>query len=138
MLQAMQNIPYRHRPGFIVLFSLLSVVLTFPEVLAGFGVDVDKAYVWAYNDLFVHRYDALADLVFPYGPLGFLKFPLPVGHNREIGFAFAFFVRFLQAVYFLLALKKYTGRLGFGSYLLLLLLLKISSFDLAFPSVALC
>jgi len=134
----MQNLSYQNKPWFIILFSLLAVTITFPEVLAHFGVDVDKAYVWAYNDLFVHNFRALKELVFPYGPLGFLKFPLPIGYNWEIGFAFAFLIRFLQSVYFLLAIKKYKGKLHIGSYILLVILLKVTSFDLAFASIALC
>jgi hypothetical protein len=134
----MQSLSYRTKPWFIVLFSLLAVALTFPEVLNHFGVNVDKAYVWAYNDLFTNNFQALKGLVFPYGPLGFLKFPLPIGHNWEIGFSFVLFIRILQALYFLLAIKKYKGGLNTWSYILLVILLKITSFDLIFASIALC
>jgi len=123
---------------FALLFAVTAVIFTFPIVLNYLGEGVDYAYIWAYNVLFADSMTDLSRLIFTYGPLGFLKFPLAVGYNWEIGFVFAFLIRFLQAIYFLLAWKKFRGRLGIGAYVALLVLLKLTQFDLVFASIMLC
>ena len=130
--------PAINRNRFIVLFSLSAAVLTFPRVLQNYGQGADAAYVWAYNHLFVSDFAALKNLVFAYGPLGFLKFAQPIGHNESIALGFALLLRWVQAVFFLQALKACGEKLRVWHYLLLLLLLRITSFDLAFVSIMLC
>lgn len=127
-----------NRLWFILLFCLLAVMLTFPGLLHGYGPGIDMAYVWAYNHLFVHDFTALRELIFTYGPLGFLKFPQAMGLNAWTGFLFLVLLRWLQAVLFLQVLKKYREKLRIIDYLVLLLLLRITSYDLAFASIMLC
>lgn len=123
---------------FAIFFVLGAVVLTFPVILNYLGAGVDYAYIWAFNDLFANNYNQLNQLVFTYGPLGFLKFPLPISYNWEFGFLFLFLLRLLQAVYFLMAWKKIRGKFGIAAYLSLLVLLKITQFDLVFASIMFC
>lgn len=134
----MQQSSLLNKNWFIVLASICAVILTIPDLLNYPGLGVDKAYIWAYNDLFINDFYQLRNLIFTYGPLGFLKFPLPMGYNWEIGFAFLFIIRFIQVLLFLFTIKNYRQSLHIGIYILALVLLKISSFDLIFASIMLC
>ena len=64
---------------------LVIFLFTFPNLEPDFGAGLDSSYVWAINHFFAHDYDKLTHMVYPFGPLGFLKMPLPIGSNLIIG-----------------------------------------------------
>jgi hypothetical protein len=69
----------------IILISSIIFLFTFPRLEPDFGPGLDSSYVWAFNHLFANDYGKLTDLIYPFGPLGFLKMPVPIGDNLEIG-----------------------------------------------------
>ena len=76
------------RQNNILLLSILSVVLlllTFPKIDPEIGSGIDNSYLIAFNHFFYSDIQIVKDLIFTYGPLGFLKHPLPMGNNLELG-----------------------------------------------------
>lgn len=61
----------------------------FPGWWVTLGGGLDQSYVWALNWLRGSPFRFGADLVFNYGPLGFLLFPAAMGSNRALGIAFS-------------------------------------------------
>ena len=72
---------------FGVLLAVVMVVLTYPSFEPDYSVGIDASYVWGLNWLFDHDYSTLTRLVYPYGPLMFLKMPV-------IGWHFIVFLLF--------------------------------------------
>jgi len=77
------------------LIILVIYLFTFPRLEPDFGAGLDSSYVWAINHLFSNNYDKLTHLVYPFGPLGFLKMPLPLGHNLITGLVTLSVLKFL-------------------------------------------
>ena len=69
--------------------AIVIFLLTFPKFSPFFEPGLDHSYIWALNWLFQNDYSQLTDLVYPLGPLAFLKHPLAMGAN--LGFAIAFY-----------------------------------------------
>ena len=78
-----------NKPWFIALLALLPVVLTYPVFEPDFGTGLDSSYVWGLNWLFDNDYSTLKHLIYPYGPLAFLK--IPTAPNGHFAFALAFY-----------------------------------------------
>lgn len=66
---------------FVSAITLLIFLFTFPDVSPDYGPGLDPSYVWGLNWLFVHDYSTLTSLIYPFGPLSFLKYPIGEGHN---------------------------------------------------------
>ncbi|MBI9036710.1 MAG: hypothetical protein JEY97_01135 [Bacteroidales bacterium] len=100
------------RQNNILLLSILSVVLlilTFPEIDPEIGSGIDNSYIIAFNHFFSSDIQIVKDLIFTYGPLGFLKYPLPMGNNLEIGVIFISVLRLLfifSVLYLSIILRK--------------------------------
>ena len=63
-------------------FLVISIFLiTFPKIEPNFGIGLDASYKWALNWLFANDYNTLIHLIYPIGPLGFLKMPTTEGEN---------------------------------------------------------
>lgn len=73
--------------------SLIIFVFTFPEIDPTLSIGVDGPFAWAYNYLFAHNLDIAKHMVFPYGPLAFLMYPMPLGNNLDIAFWVLSFTR---------------------------------------------
>lgn len=78
MSQLIQSIKTNGRDLIILLIIFL---FTFQRFEPDFGIGLDTSYVWGLNHLFVHDYDTLIQLIYPIGPLGFLRLPTTEGHN---------------------------------------------------------
>ncbi len=95
-----------------LLLSILSVViliLTFPKIDPKIGSGIDNSYLIAFNHFFNSDIQVVKDLIFTYGPLGFLKHPLPMGNNLEIGVIFISILRLLfifSILYLSIILRK--------------------------------
>ena len=59
----------------------LIFVITFPYFEPTYAIGLDASYVWGLNWLFVHDYQTLIQLSYPFGPLAFLQIPTIIGHN---------------------------------------------------------
>jgi hypothetical protein len=80
-------------PGKISLIGLFTTALIlfiigFPAIDPEYGIGLDTSYVWAYNHLFANHSDILTQLVYPIGPLGFLRMPVTIGNNLLIALLF--------------------------------------------------
>lgn len=76
-------------------YSLFILVVAFPFIPTDNSIGLDASYMWAFNYFFEHGMHAGTDFIFTYGPLGFVKNPLPVGNNMEIAFGIILFFRLL-------------------------------------------
>ncbi|RYF85026.1 MAG: hypothetical protein EOO03_13920 [Chitinophagaceae bacterium] len=103
----------------IVLFSFAKVE---PEIVAG----LDGSYMWALNYLLHANYNALRELVYPFGPLGFLKHPMLVGYNVVVALLFTVFVKLAFVYQMLLLGYKTSGKIK-GSHLLIALIISYFS-----------
>ncbi len=68
-------------------YSLVIVLFTFPFIATEIEPGLDPSYMWAFNHFFATGLEFGRDVVFVYGPLGFIKNPMPIGHNLEIAMA---------------------------------------------------
>ena len=66
--------------------------LTFPGVYFTVGPGLDPSWEWAINYFAGARGHFGQDLIFTYGPLGYLLVPLPMGSHLEQGIALQFFI----------------------------------------------
>ena len=69
--------PFIERWGIIIVIFLF----TFPLYFVDYDIGLDASYIWGLNWLFVHDYETLKNLIYPFGPLAFLKIPTVIGHN---------------------------------------------------------
>jgi hypothetical protein len=66
-----------------ILATFIIYILTFPHFEPDYSIGLDTSYVWALNYLFNNDYQALIKIVYPLGPLAFLKIPTIEGYNFE-------------------------------------------------------
>jgi hypothetical protein len=80
----------------------LIFVITFPFFQPTYSIGLDPSYIWGLNWLFVHDYQTLIQLSYPFGPLAFLKIPTVIGHNL---FIYLIFFGILKIGFIYLAFK---------------------------------
>lgn len=90
--------------------TLLIFAFTFPNVSPDYGPGLDSSYVWALNWLFVHDYNTLTSLIYPFGPLTVLKCSIGVGNNFILFLAFYSFIKCLFIVSGFLVSGLFTDR----------------------------
>ncbi|HRS69587.1 MAG TPA: hypothetical protein P5289_00650 [Bacteroidales bacterium] len=73
---------------YLFLFGIIIYISTFPVWGPDISKGLDASYVWAINFLFQNDYSSLTKLIFPIGPLGFLKMPTAISPNLEIAITF--------------------------------------------------
>ncbi|MEA3477343.1 MAG: hypothetical protein U9R60_04125 [Bacteroidota bacterium] len=110
------------------LLACFVFVFTFPYKYAIITMGLDSSYVLAINYIVANDFQAFSDLIFTFGPLGFLKYPLHIGSNMQIGFAWLILVRIT-----FIALMLYIGHLRKRSiiytFLITLVFTNILQFD---------
>ena len=85
-----------HSEWFIyTILTLFVLIFTFPGVFPVITRGLDASYVLAINHLAAKHFDQFKELIYPFGPLGFLKYPLPIGSNLEVGIIWLIFTRLL-------------------------------------------
>lgn len=72
----------------LFVFGIIIYISTFPLWEPDISKGLDASYVWAINFLFQNDYSSLTKLIYPIGPLGFLKLPTAISPNLEIAIAF--------------------------------------------------
>ncbi len=87
--------------AFTLLGSMLILFCAFPWHIPIYGVGLDISCFWALNELFHQDTASFGQLTFTYGPLGFLKDPLPIGQNFKLGLLFSAILRSFFLFYFL-------------------------------------
>ncbi len=105
------------------LVSLILLVITFPHINPVFSTGLDSPYFWAINWLSGSNISSFGEIVFPYGPLGFLIKPLAISNNFYIGLFFLVLVRFGFTYYLLknVELKHSTQFYFFAAALIFIL-----------------
>ncbi len=78
---------------------------------------LDESWAWALNAATQTGYIFGKDVVFTYGPLGFLMSPRPIGHNLQWASAFAICIRVIFAALLLILALSARTRLGFLLFL---------------------
>lgn len=112
-----------------VIAVLLISLITFPNFSPSFGIGLDTSYIWAFNFLFNNNYESLSQLVYPVGPLGFLKFPTTEGNNLALAIAFYSLLKIWFLALFLNLSQGQPGKLKFATVLLLLIISYFLSLD---------
>lgn len=69
----------------ILLATLIIFTLTFPLIGVPTDTGIDNSYMWAFNYFFDKGVRIGKEIIFTFGPLGFLLFPQPIGNNLIIG-----------------------------------------------------
>lgn len=81
------------RIGLLLLATSIIFALTCQEFSPDFAPGLDASYMWGLNWLFVHDYGTLQQLVYPLGPLSFLKMPTTEGANLIIALIFYLIIK---------------------------------------------
>ncbi|MEX2380036.1 MAG: hypothetical protein WD530_04800, partial [Vicingaceae bacterium] len=111
-----------------LLASLIIYLFTFPAFQPTFSIGLDASYVWALNYLFVNDYATLKELIYPYGPLAFLKNPLVQGNN------FTYFIIFFSTlkiwfIYLFIGISEQFNKRKVLSYFLVTIMVMVFTID---------
>jgi hypothetical protein len=90
----------------------LIFLFTFPAYHVDYDIGLDASYLWGLNWLFVNDYATLKQLIYPFGPLAFLKIPTVIGNNLLISILFYSTLKlgFLWLLFKLSEILKNTNR----------------------------
>ena len=140
----MSGAPPSRLKTFYLPFSALCLTLiacTFPEFHPVYSPGLDPPLAWVFNYTFLQGNDLARDFLFPHGPLSFLLYPLPMGHNILLGQAI--YTAFKCILFFQLCLLTDAGRKGswipaFAAAYLFFLLFEIQFVMLAIVVAAFC
>ena len=69
------NIKEPKGPLSLFIYSLVVVLFTFPFIATVIEPGLDPSYMWAFNHFFANGIQFGKDVVFTYGPFGFIKKP---------------------------------------------------------------
>src|SRR5215831_2182245 len=105
---------YRVACGIAIAYVCL---VTFSIAFGPFRPGLDESWAWAVNSVTSTNYIFGRDLVFTYGPLGFLLNPRPVGHNFYWGACFEASIQVIFAALLALLAVKSRSRWGFLLFL---------------------
>jgi len=115
---------------FIIIF-----ILSFPKIGGPVSAGLGPSFEFALNYFFLKHIQMGRDIIFTYGPLGFLIFPKPVGHNLLISvivislLKIAFLLSFLYLHFLIKKPNTFLSKLGF------LVIFAILSFFIDFGSI---
>ncbi len=85
-------------PSILAIFICIVTYKSFsPDISPG----LDASYVWALNSILHTDYSFLTKIIYPIGPLGFLKMPVVIENNLLIATAFTFLAKMLFVFLFL-------------------------------------
>jgi hypothetical protein len=128
--QTGQGKPASYASHFLLMLAVF--VLTFPPLYPALFPGLDASYFFAFNHFFAGGTVIGRDIVFTYGPLGFLKYPAAIGHNLEMAVVVLSLLRLLYiASLFHLSALLHKGQWGFA-FLISFLILAYFSIDYTF------
>lgn len=74
--------PFNKDSAFLIALSIIIFFLTFPPIGGPVEIGLDPSFAFAFNYFFANNLQAGKDIIFTYGPLGFLFFiPQPISNN---------------------------------------------------------
>ena len=100
----------------LIIYTLVIVVFTFPFIATVIEPGLDPSYMWAFNHFFANGIQFGKDVVFAYGPFGFIKNPMPIGHNLEIAVVLISIIRLCFVFSTLLLCRLYRPGNDFFSF----------------------
>lgn len=106
-------------------FALVVVVvylISFPGIEPVLTKGLDSSYFWALNNLFAENISAFNNIVFTFGPLGFLKSPLPYANNL-LWFIFVISLFKLFFIGLFLFIGRISNKKHFAAHVLLVFIL---------------
>jgi len=91
---------------------IIIFLFTFPAWHVDYDIGLDSSYLWGLNWLFVNDYATLKQLIYPFGPLAFLKLPTVIGSNLLIAILFYSILKlgFLKLIFKLSDILKNTSK----------------------------
>lgn len=113
-------------------------IFTVPTFSPDYHAGLDSSYVWALNHFFHNDFQFLKTIIYPIGPLGFLKHPIVIGHNFLISISFFFILKTLFIYGFITIILKLKGKLKLYDALLLLICSIFLNFDTTIIGVIIC
>ncbi|MBI4929361.1 MAG: hypothetical protein HY841_01255 [Bacteroidetes bacterium] len=124
-----------------LLFLAIIIFLTsFPKIDPTFSTGLDFSLPFALNYFFSHDIHFGSEVIFTYGPLSFLKMPVPMGNNLvlSIGFISIVYLTFIYATLFLGQLiNKEKWLLHFGIVFLLCQIVNVDHLLIGITAVSL-
>ena len=112
-----------------ILAVLVIYLLTFPNLEPNYSIGLDSSYTWALNYLFSNNFHVLKELIYPYGPLAFLKLPLTEGNNFEYYLLFYTLIKLWFTFLFIYLVRKTNPEQKILSYFIVTILLLLFDID---------
>ncbi len=112
----------------LILLTIILFVLSFPNIQPEISTGLDPSYFFALNHFFANDVNIIKDIIFTYGPLCFIRQPLPIGYNLEIGILCISIIRFFFIYLFLCLSNLKKNTLSF-SFIIALILSNYIGFD---------
>jgi|GEM_PF-880271 len=108
------------REFYLLTISFIIYLITYPKFIPVYGTGLDPSYVWALNYLVRFDYRELINLIYPVGPLGFLKYSAAFENNLAFSLLFFSVVK-LSFIYLLLKLNYFRNdKISVSGFLLVL------------------
>lgn len=125
--------------SYLRILSLTAIIflITFPELSPVVQTGLDGSANFAFNYFFTNAIQTGVDVVFTYGPLGFLKAPLPLGNNLVIAILFISLLRLLFIFLVLYLGQMVNSRHWLVHFFIALILVSLLNFDLSIIGVIL-
>ncbi len=104
----------KNKAGLITLATGLIFLATFQYFIYPQQIGLDASYLWANNWFFSQGIETGKDYYFTYGPLGFIQFPMPMGHHILISAVFIYLYRlcFIASALYLMSVFKESKTIG--------------------------
>lgn len=119
--------------------SLSLILIAFPDLEPVFSTGLDNSLPWAFNYLINGNLILGKEIIFPHGPLAFLLYPLPMGHNLYYALFFYLFIEFLFCVTLIYLFRLNEPSDWFKPFMVLLVLLHILDIQLLIiGTIAIC
>ena len=118
-----------YKLAFYLVFSLLALVIAWPDFGPYYEPGIDGSIVWVFNHLFASGLEAGKHIVFPHGPLAFVMYPVPFEYNLEIALSFRLLLSLLL-VYHSYRLARDQSYFWFYGPVLIWLMLSLANLQL--------
>ena len=115
--------------------TIIIFLISSPELSPVVETGLDGSANFAFNYFFANGLQNGIDVVFTYGPFGFLKSPLPVGNNFIYAFIFLSIIRFLFIYLILYAGKIIDPQKWLLHFFIALVIASLVSFDHALTGI---
>jgi len=117
----------------IIVLSIFLLFLTMKIPASPISIGIDPSYMFAFNYFFQHHIPIGENILFTFGPLGFLLFPMPLGDNILIATIIHSIIKFLFIFGSLFLYHQNKKILNFFHYFIVLIALYIIASSISLP-----